>query len=291
MAENNDIGLDWKGYEDITKYIYESLGSGYGIKIKSYGTKSKVTGKSGVKHQIDVLTEQIDGDRVLLTAIECKYWKKKVTKKIVLELSGIMRDADIASGIIVTKTGFTPDTLTFADHLGIKLVELREAGRDDTNGGQVNIGTLEVNAKITLRRPKIVAIDLGKVQITDEEELMMLRFPGHAFILTVDGRKFPFDHIVNTYCVEVGRRAQLLKTITLAFPHVAGKLISNYCDGEVEIEKMEFSGFLVESDESTKKSYQLVDQVWMIMKEIFKKNTFKLCKSGLLVQDIRDLNQ
>jgi len=285
MAEDNDIGLDWKDYEEITKFIYEMLGAGYGIKIRSFGSKSKIQGKSGVKHQIDVLTEQINGDKIILTAIECKFLKKKVTKEVVMKLSETMRDADISSGIIVTTTGFTPDTLTFADHLGIKLVELREVGQDDTNGGQIDVGTLEVNLGVTLTRPKITSIDFGSVQITDQDELMMLRFPGHAIIRTPDGRKIAFDQFVNTYCKEVGKREQLLKTITLAFPHVKGKLIRNYSDTEVEIEKMEFSGFLVESDESTKKSFQLVDQVWMIMKEIFEENTFKLSKSGLLFRD------
>lgn len=288
MAENNDIGLDWQDYEEITKYIYEMLGAGYGIKIRSYGSKSKILGKSGVKHQIDVLTEQIDGDKLLLTAIECKFLKKKVTKEVVMKLSETMRDADIASGVIVTTIGFTPDTLTFADHLGIKLVQLREAGQDEPNGGHIDIGTLEINIDAFLTRPKIVSIDLGSIQITDEDELMRLRFPGHAFVLTPDGRKLAFDQIVNTYCKEVGRREQLLKTITLAFPHVTGKLIRNYCDAEVEIEKMEFSGFLVESDESTKRTFQLVDQVWMIMKEIFEKNSFKLSKGGLLFRDHGD---
>lgn len=292
MAEDNDIALDWKDYEEITRYIYEMLGAGYGIKIKSYGTKSKVLGKSGVKHQIDVLTEQIDGDKVRLTAIECKFWKTKVTKEVVMKLSETMRDSDIASGIIVTTTGFTPDTLAFADHLGIKLVELRETGQNDDNSGEqkIDIGILDIHINATLTRPKIVSIDLGNVQITDEDELMMLRFAGHGFVLTPDGRKIDFEQIVNTYCREVGRREQLLKTITLAFPHIKGKLIRNYCDAEVEIEKMEFSGFLVESDESTKKSFQLVDQVWMIMKEIFEKNTFKLSKGGLLFRDTGDIN-
>lgn len=285
MAEDNDLGLDWKDYEEITKYIYEMLGAGYGIKIRSYGSKSKIQGKSGIKHQIDVLTEQINGDKIILTAIECKFLKKKVTKEVVMKLSETMRDADIASGIIVTTTGFTPDTLTFADHLGIKLVELRQVDQDDTNGGQIDVGILEVNLGVTLTRPKITSIDFGSVQITDQDELMVLRFPGNAIIMTPDGRKIAFDQFVNTYCKEVGKREQLLKTITLAFPHVKGKLIRNYSDTEVEIEKMEFSGFLVESDESTKKSFQLVDQVWMIMKEIFEKNTFKLSKSGLLFRD------
>jgi len=31
MADDHNIALDWQGYEEITKYIYEMLGTGYGI--------------------------------------------------------------------------------------------------------------------------------------------------------------------------------------------------------------------------------------------------------------------
>jgi hypothetical protein len=61
-----------------------------------------VRGKSGVKYQIDVLTEQVDRERCLLTVIECKFLEKKVTKEIVMKISSIMIDASIASGIIVS---------------------------------------------------------------------------------------------------------------------------------------------------------------------------------------------
>lgn len=128
--------LNWEEYEAITKYIYGALGAQYGIKVKGYGRKFKIKGRSGLQHQIDVLTEQFNGERQLLTAIECKYWKKKVNKDIVMKLSETMLDSGIHNGIIVCKTGFTKDTLTFADYKGIKLVELREAGE---NAGEKEI--------------------------------------------------------------------------------------------------------------------------------------------------------
>ena len=53
MSDANN--LDWKTYESITKYIYETLGEKSGVKIKGYGNRCKVPGKSGVIHQIDVL--------------------------------------------------------------------------------------------------------------------------------------------------------------------------------------------------------------------------------------------
>lgn len=105
--------LDWKEYEAITQYIYGALGAQYNIKVKAYGRDCKIKGKSGVEHQVDVLTEQFDGERPLLTAIECKYWNKKVNKDVVMKLAETMLDSDIASGIIVCKTGFTKDTVTY----------------------------------------------------------------------------------------------------------------------------------------------------------------------------------
>jgi hypothetical protein len=57
----------------------------------------------------------------------------------------------------------------------------------------------------------------------------------------------------------------------------------------IEIEKMEFTGFLAKIDASSKKSFQVVDQVWMIMQEIFEKKTFKLSKSGMLFREAGEL--
>src|ERR1700753_795786 len=105
MNDNNE--LDWEQYEAITQYIYGAIGAQYNIKVKAYGRDCRIKGRSGVEHQVDVLTEEFEGERQLLTAIECKYWNKKVNKDVVMKLSETMLDAGISSGIIVSKTGFT----------------------------------------------------------------------------------------------------------------------------------------------------------------------------------------
>jgi hypothetical protein len=46
--------MDWKDYEKITKYIYETLGKEVGVKIEGHGNTCKVRVKSGGEHQIDV---------------------------------------------------------------------------------------------------------------------------------------------------------------------------------------------------------------------------------------------
>lgn len=100
--------LDWRKYESVTKYIYETLGQEYQIHIEGYGKDCKITGKSGVKHQIDVLTSETDDTGTYWTAIECKYWDKKVTKDTVMKLLAIINDTEIKRGIIVSKSGYTP---------------------------------------------------------------------------------------------------------------------------------------------------------------------------------------
>lgn len=40
--------MDWKTYESVTKYIYETLGQQNGVKIEGYGNDCRVIGHSGV---------------------------------------------------------------------------------------------------------------------------------------------------------------------------------------------------------------------------------------------------
>src|ERR1700741_4596933 len=93
--------LDWKTYESITKYIYESLGSKAGVKVLGHGSNCKVLGKSGVDHQIDILTSHSDGIHSYRTAIECKYWKEKISKETEMKLSNFIEDTGIEKGVIV----------------------------------------------------------------------------------------------------------------------------------------------------------------------------------------------
>ena len=114
MFENDN--LDWKKYAVVTKYIYETLGKESGVKIKGYGNGCKVKGKSGVSHQIDVLTSYSDGIHAYQTAIECKYWQEKINKDIVMKVAEIIEDAGINKGVIVSKKGFTEDGINYAKY-------------------------------------------------------------------------------------------------------------------------------------------------------------------------------
>ena len=139
--------MNWKSYEDLVRYIYAHLGKLDGVEILCSGANCRVTGKSSVDHQIDVLTSHSAGPHSYRTAIECKYWKDKVHKDVVAKLSEILEDAQIEKGVVVSKSGFTQDAVKFAEYKGISLVELREPTDDDWKGRIRNI-TVHIEAHI-----------------------------------------------------------------------------------------------------------------------------------------------
>lgn len=274
-----DRKLDWKEYEAITKYIYEALGEQYGIKVIGYGRNCRVRGKSGATYQIDVLTEQSDGKKSHLTAIECKLLKKKVTNETVMKLVSIMEDAGIDSGIIVCKTGFTRDTLLYAEHKGIKLVELREAKEGDRDFERTfEIAIVDIGAKVMVSRANITSIDFGTKLFSDNKEIMAMYY---ANLYDIDGAIVPFSKYISLFSNELERRGELLKTITIDVP-IDGKLYWKSSSKNLTVEKISMTGFFSVSDRSFTRSFKLTDQVWMIMKELFNERNLTLSKSGLI---------
>ena len=277
MPQKNE--LNWEEYEAVTQYIYGALGEKYGIKVIGYGRNCKVRGKSGITYQIDVLTEQSDGEKKNRTAIECKFLKEKVTNDTVMKLRCIMEDAGIESGIIVCKTGFTRDTLMYAEHKGVKLVELREASENDRDFKRtLEIGTLDLNFNVMVSRGKVTSIDLGGRTITDENEIMAMWY---AKIHDADGRTISFGEFLKAFSEEVQGRGELWKTTTINYP-LNRKLFWKQSDNEIAFEKITITGFYTKIDQSSTRSFRLTDQVWMIMKELFDERKLTLSKSGLI---------
>ncbi|MCF6404811.1 restriction endonuclease [Chitinophaga filiformis] len=277
---NNDE-LDWQSYEEVTAYIYRVLGAYQGIKVKCFGRDCKVKGKSGVDHQIDVLTEQFDGVNSNYTVIECKFLKKKITKEIVMKLHSEMQDAGIKSGIIVCKSGFTSDTQIYAEHVGIKLVEFREVGADDLNGRHtVEIAALNLSTNITMHRPIITKIDFGSDQITDEYEIQSMYY---AKVNIAEGREIPFKKYMMKFQDELSKQP-LLDMFSKEYPAISGKIRRKY-GADININKISFIGYFTKRDTSLNRSFVVSDKVWMVMREIFEKNSFMLSKGGFLFKN------
>lgn len=249
--------LNWKTYESITKYIYETLRKDYNINIEGHGNDCKVKGKSNVFHQIDVLTSESDGVRSYRTAIECKYWNKKINKDTVMKLWAIITDSDIEEGIIVSKKGFTKDAQQFADHYNIKLVQLRETGvEDNLIKKDLEIGILDLKINSTLRRPKILQITANTVDgqsiVLSEKEQYKI------FIEDSKGNKNNLFKAIMIFKKDLHNekpsfiiaKAYNFTDCTLYHYHIIERISS-----------INFTGILTIKNENNDRKYTFVDQV------------------------------
>jgi hypothetical protein len=275
--------LDWKEYENITKYIYETLGKEFGVKILGYGNNCKVPGKSGNIHQIDVLTLQSNGVNQIRTAIECKYLKKKVNKDTVMKVLSTIQDAQIDKGIIVSKSGFTKDALDFAKEYNIGLVELRETKEKDfCNSHKENhVVDLRLKSNIHITRPQILNITIGNDQILEVKD----EWDFYKYSVILENKtEIPLLKFVNEFRDMLNRRNKINEQIIEQFEIPNAILFNKHTKDSVEIDQIIFTGQLIEMDTSQNINVRLVDRVWLIMKSIFEERTFTFSESGLIVE-------
>ena len=90
--------MDDKEHGAVTAALYQAMGESSGITIEGFGSSCRVQGRSGSWYQIDVLTRQSNGLQTVRTAIECKYWQKRVTRNVVINLITMLEDSDIERG-------------------------------------------------------------------------------------------------------------------------------------------------------------------------------------------------
>ena len=138
--------MDDKEYEAATAALYQAMGESSGITVECFGSSCRVQGKSGSWYQIDVLTSQSNGLQTVRTAIECKYWQKRVTRNVVSNLITTVEDTNIEKGVIVSKEGFTSGAIALAKQKNISLVEMREPNDADWEG---KIKTIHIMMHIT----------------------------------------------------------------------------------------------------------------------------------------------
>ncbi|MCD0456283.1 restriction endonuclease [Chryseobacterium sp. LC2016-27] len=283
MNVTNEI--DWKIYESLTKYIYETLRKDYKINIESYGHTCRIKGISGVMHQVDVLTSEVDGLHTYRTAIECKYWKNKVNKDIVMKLLSIINDTDIQRGIIVSKNGFTSDAQKFAEHHNIKIVQLRELNKHDNVQAEVECGIIDFFFKINIRRPeitKILAKTINDIEISIPENLqyqVLIENRDEVKIKLFDSMMV-FKELLHT------QKEFKIISKSYSFPgHIL--YLSN---DKHYINSITYEGLLTIINDDHKKTFSLVDKVWMIMNQIFEQQAFLITKNGIIVNKNENLS-
>ena len=267
--------MNWQSYEEIVKDIYEKLGE-TNIEIVGWGPDCKVRGRSGLDHQIDVLTSHSDGIHSYRTAIECKCWSAKVSKDVVAKLAEIIDDARIEKGVVVSKSGFTPDALTFAKYRNIGLVELREPVDDDWHGR-----IKEIHINMHIRAPEVYDYEFICDGSEGQGEAVQIYAPtSDIFFHTSDGNSTSLHELTNSKAGESsGERG--VESYSVLFP--AGTALSfPTSESRVSIREIRFKiRYAVATKEIVIRGK---DHVFMIMRVIFENRRFVISPLG----DIRE---
>lgn len=276
--------LDWKIYESITKYIYETIGKEAGVTIEGHGSTCKVDGNSGVRHQIDVLTSHSDGIHTYLTAIECKYWNKRVDKEIVMKLDGIIQDSSINKGVIVCKSGFTKDGINYAKHRNIELVVLRELEANDLKETpkEIYIGDIGLHINMTIKRTEILKIDIGNNRKIDiRNELDYFNF----LVISKDKNQKPLSTYIAEFRNDVNPQNEKIEELTKYYKIPNGVIYNRETKETLKIDGITFTGQLRVIDHNKNLKFTLVDKVWLIMKSIFNERTFTFTENGTIIEN------
>ena len=263
--------MNWQSYEEIVKDIYEKLGES-NIEILCWGSGCRVEGKSGDSHQTDILTSHSDGIHSYRTAIECKFWSKKVSKDAVAKLSSIVEDAGIDKGVIVSKSGFTPDAVKFARYKNIGLVELREPVDEDWKGR-----IRAIRMKYLIKFPKIYDYEFIWGDIEGQGKEFQISAPTSDILIhTPDGNSTSLHELTNSKPGSASREGEV-EAYSVPFP--TGTTLSfPASESKVPIREIRFKiRYTVTTEEIELRGE---DHVFMIMLAIFENKRFAISPLG-----------
>ena len=78
-------------------------------------------GRSGARHEVDVLARKSDGVISLTVGVECKDWAQPVTKEVVAKASTVFTDLGYSKGLVVAPGGWTEGAGQLAVQLGLEM--------------------------------------------------------------------------------------------------------------------------------------------------------------------------
>ncbi|MGH9023357.1 MAG: restriction endonuclease, partial [Acidimicrobiia bacterium] len=109
-------GVTGKG-ADLERRIEQFLGL-HGYRCRR---NAVLEGRSGARHEVDVLAERSDGATSFLLGVECKAWNLPIEKDVVAKLAFVLADLGLNKGIVVSLEGWRLGAERSAGQLGIEL--------------------------------------------------------------------------------------------------------------------------------------------------------------------------
>lgn len=116
----------WRKYQEDAATFFRTLGL-------DAETDARITGVR-TKHDVDVLVRSHHVGFDVTWIVECKLWKKKVSKLHVLGLRAIVADTGADRGILLSEAGFQSGAVEAANLTNVRVTslgDLRDGARSD----------------------------------------------------------------------------------------------------------------------------------------------------------------
>ncbi len=159
-------------YERLTQEVYQAIlrRDGNAVDVRH---NTRIAGRSGVEHQIDVYWETVQASIGQKVLIECKNYTSNVTLHDVRSFFGVVHDVGNCVGVMVTKRGFQKGAADFSRHYGINMKLLRKPEGQDWLG-RIKTIQVDVHAKMvvsTTERPIRASVYLEAASDEQEQRL------------------------------------------------------------------------------------------------------------------------
>lgn len=115
--------------EDFVENVYNILLNNENLKDVKIKKKSIEIGRSGAKHEFDILYEIIIAGVKHRVGIECKNHNRAITKGMVQEFKGKLDDTNNIQGIFISALGYQEGAQVLGEHYGIKLMQVADLPR------------------------------------------------------------------------------------------------------------------------------------------------------------------
>ena len=108
----------WQDYQERAAYYFYFLGMDVNLDEHVIGARGE--------HDVDVVVRTSKAGIEQTWVVECKLWRRRVSKLHVAALANIAQDVGADRGILLSETGFQPGAIRLASFSNITLTSLTE---------------------------------------------------------------------------------------------------------------------------------------------------------------------
>ena len=170
--------MDWKEYQEKVADLFKNLGCSVAIEHIVNGVRSN--------HKVDVFVEFTSFGIPQIWVVECKLWKKAITKEKIHALRDIVSQIGANRGILVSESGFQPGAYDAANLTNIMLTnleKLHELSKEDLLS--------QVLLELEQRADKISSEIVSQTYITEQcSDGSYRSYPNREFNINITGGVF-----------------------------------------------------------------------------------------------------